>query len=143
MCSLAIERRFSTVHHSVVTDDAGDAEAVVGEYSSPALCLDGAMGGSVPPSGDGGLVAPEGKRQELARLDEALVSLDREETIDAVHLGSKRCGKVKVSGLLARRRPRLEQHSNHGRTNGACGADESLRKILSSRRMNRSRWLNA
>src|SRR5688572_1819784 len=62
----AIDRRFVPLVHAAVADDAGDAEAVVGEDVGSAEGLGGAVRFPLPPFGEGGLVAPEGEREDLA-----------------------------------------------------------------------------
>lgn len=143
MSSPAIERCFGTIRHPIVTEDFGDAKAIVAEHPLPPRCLGRSMGSGVAPRSNRGLVAPEGQRQELARFGETLKPLDGEKTVNPVELRPERGGKLEVAGLLPRCRPGFEQDGDHGRTKAAWGADASRKKIRSSRRMNLSRWLKA
>ncbi|CAN5325523.1 hypothetical protein BH23CHL1_BH23CHL1_26370 [soil metagenome] len=72
----AIGRRLLAVSHAVIPDHAGDPEAVVLEDLHPANGLCRAMRVQLPPLFECLLIAPDGERQDLAGLVDALEALD-------------------------------------------------------------------
>src|SRR4051812_43469727 len=67
----------------------------------------------IAPALHGILVAPERQRQQLARVGDALETLDRDEAVDRLELRPQRCGNGQVVVLAAGRGPHLEDHRNH------------------------------
>ncbi len=61
----AVVGRLRPIAHTVLSNDAGDAQAVVGENPVPAVLLCLAVLGNVSPCLNGVLVAPERQRQDL------------------------------------------------------------------------------
>src|SRR5258706_10966761 len=83
----------------------------------------------VSPCYHGRLVAPEGERQDLARLREAFESLDGDEAVVPVEKRAKRRGGIEVGLLAPFVGDGFEDHGNHGGT--------FSRKVLSPARINR------
>jgi len=72
------------------------------------------------------LIAPELKREELALLVEALEPLDRDESVDLLHLGPQGGSKPQVVLLASARGPHLEDHCHH-RKNALLARDKGRR----------------
>src|SRR5690349_3503904 len=83
----------------------------------------------VAPLPDRGLVAPEGKRQDLARLREALEALDGDEPVDFGEQRLQVRGGIEVAVGAALGGYDFEDHGDHG--------DTFSRKVLSSERIKR------
>src|SRR5690606_16271751 len=139
----AVVRRLGTIFETIVAQHTGDAQPIVAEDTGAALDLGRAVPRLVAPGLHRRLVTPERQRQQLARLDEALESLDRHEAVDFLQIGLQRRGEVEIVLPLTRSRPDLEDHGDHGFTSTACGAEASRRNSLSSRRMNCSLRANS
>lgn len=58
--------------------------------------LGGAVLGAVAPFLNGGLIAPERKRQDLVRIGKALKALDRDEPVDAVQQRAQVGGDAEI-----------------------------------------------
>src|SRR4051812_9300912 len=69
--------RLGTVAAAIIAHDLRDPQPVGAEDALPPQSLGGAVRGPIAPGRHRSLVAPEGQRQELARLGEALEPLDR------------------------------------------------------------------
>lgn len=114
MAGAAVGRGLVALGHAVVAADLGDPEAVVGEDLAAAPGLRKAMLGEVPPGLDGGLVAPEGERDELAGLADALEALDRDEAVDPFQERPELGGDLEIGGPVLGPGPELEDHGDHG-----------------------------
>src|SRR5579862_1729822 len=82
-----IGRCLGALVHAVVAQHLGDAQAVVAKHAVAAGLLGRAVMLDVAPRRHRRLVAPEGKRQELGLVHEALEPLDADEAVDALQLG--------------------------------------------------------
>src|SRR5437899_1980649 len=101
------------------------------------------MGFGVAPRPDGGLVAPEGEREDLAAQLEALETLDGDEAVHGFELGFQRSGEIEVIVPFADEGNDFEDDSDHGATFGACGVETHFRNRRSSLRIKRSRLANS
>src|SRR5882757_8607156 len=109
----AVLWRLHALVHAVIADHAGDAQPVVFENPRAALALGLAMAGHIAPGLDGGFVAKERQRQDLALLGQALEPLDRDKAIDGFQHRPELGRKVEIFLLVLRLRPDLENHCNH------------------------------
>src|SRR5690606_5826970 len=89
------------------------------------------------------LVAPEGQRKDPARVRQALEELDRDEAVDAIEQRPKVGGDAEIGVAAALRRLDLEDDRDHDALPAACGAEASVRKMRSSRRMKRRSFAKA
>ena len=82
MCVAAVSGRLVPIEHAIVARHMGDTKPVVGEDAAPPVSLGRAMRIGVAPLQYRRFIPEEGKRQHLARVGEALESLDRDKTVD-------------------------------------------------------------
>src|SRR5471030_1922284 len=59
------------------------------------------------------LVAPEGEREQLLVVDQALEALDRQEAVDLLELGLQGSRDVEIGLLAAVSGPDFEDHCDH------------------------------
>src|ERR1700761_1154875 len=107
-------RRLGAVGHAVVAYDMSDAQAIIGEHAMAAFRLRAAVGFEIAPRRHGRFVAPEGERDELAGLGEALEALDGDKAFDAVEQRSQVGGDAEIG--VAVRGPDLEDDGDHAST---------------------------
>ena len=84
MRGAAVRRHLLAVAHAIVADDAGNAQAIVGEHLGAAFGLRRPMRLDIAPGLDRRFVPPERQRENLATLIETLEALDRDESVDLV-----------------------------------------------------------
>src|SRR5580704_5165250 len=99
-------RRLGAFVHAVVAHDLGDAQAIVAKDAGAAGALGLAVLLVAAPARDRRFVAPEGQRQDLAFLGQALEAFDRDEAIDLFEFGSQLRGDFEI--VLAPLRFRLD-----------------------------------
>src|SRR6266849_1187334 len=115
MRDAAIPRRLLTpLHHSIIADDGGNAQAIVAEDSFTACRLRCPMPGVAAPLRDSTLVAPEGHGKELVGISKTLEPFNRYKSLHMLQLTAQARGMVQVVGLAAAGRPSLEDDSDHG-----------------------------
>ncbi len=103
------------VDEAIVADHAGDPQPVIAENAIAPELLHAAVAHVTAPAGYGVFVAPDGERQHLVRIGDALEPLDRDE---AIHLLERRTelGRVIEVGLaLSVGGPDLEDDGDHAR----------------------------
>src|SRR6185312_16728169 len=81
-----IGRRLVPFGHAVVAHHGGDAQAIIAEHALAAGLLGLAVVLDVAPGLHRRLVAPEGERQDLAVVGQALEALDGNEAVDLLEL---------------------------------------------------------
>src|SRR4029450_1270200 len=106
--------RLGALGHAVIAHDAGDAQAIVAEHALAAALLGGAVAFDVAPCRNRRLVAPEGERQKLGLVGQALEALDADKAVDALQFGPERGRDVEIGLLMPVPRPYFEDDSDHG-----------------------------
>jgi hypothetical protein len=92
------------------------------------------MRGETAPMGDGGLIAPDRQRQQMALAAPAFEALDRDEAVDLHEFRPQRPGDVEIAVELGRFRLRLEDHCEHPLPLAVLGAAIMLHH------MDEARW---
>jgi hypothetical protein len=105
----AVLGRLVAALKAVVAHDGGDAQAVIGEHALAAMRLRRAVMRELAPGADRLVVAPEGKREQLARLLQALEALDRDEAVDGGEVLAQARGDVEILGRAGPRPARLRR----------------------------------
>ena len=113
MDGAAVVRDLGAIGHAVVSDDARDAQAVVGENAGASSSLGRAVRMQVAPRRDRGLIAPERQRQELAGLAQAFETFDRDEAVDRLQLRAQGGSDIQIFPPALGPRPYLEDDSDH------------------------------
>src|SRR5215470_18006230 len=109
----AVRRRLRTLVHAVVANDAGDAQPIIPEQLTAALCLRAPVLGERAPPPDRVLVAKEREREDLPRIGDALKTLDRNEAVDLLEQRFQLGREVEIGFLPAIRGPDFEDDGNH------------------------------
>src|SRR5688572_20678059 len=131
-----ILRRLGALVQPVVADHLRHAQPVVGEDAFAAGRLRLAVLLDIAPALHGLLVAPDGQRQELARLRQALEALDGDEAVHLLQHGLEPRRRVEVRVLAPRGRHHFEYDRDHG-------FSMRSRNVRSSRRIRRFSSANA
>src|SRR5882762_4140171 len=109
----AVLRGLGTIVHAVIPDYAGNAQPVVFENRRPALGLAFAMLRHITPCCDGGFIAEERQRQDLALFGQAFKPFDRDKAIDGFQNRLQLGGNVEVFPLVLGLRPDFENYGDH------------------------------
>lgn len=139
----AVDRRFGTIDHAVIPEDAGDAQSIIREDTRASSRLRGAVRCSVAPFLHCAFITEERQGDHSVRRGHALKALDRQETVDGFQLAAQRGSERQILVGLPFRQIDLENNGDHGLTKGAWGSEASRRNVRSSRKMKRSRLANA
>src|SRR5260221_648738 len=108
-----VGRRFGAFGHAVVAHDGGDTQTVVAQHAAASGGLRLAVMLDIAPGLYRLLVAPEGEREQLLVVDQALEALDADEAVDPLELGLQAGGDVEVGLLAAIGGPHLEDDGGH------------------------------
>src|SRR4051812_43027421 len=92
----AVRGRLVAPEHAVVPDHSGDAEPIVLEDLRAPRRLRGAVGIEPSPLLDGLLIAPEGEREDLSGLGQALETFDGNEAVNGFEVRPQAGGDIEV-----------------------------------------------
>src|SRR5436190_19524830 len=99
--------------HAVVPDDAGHAQAIIGENLATAFGLRDPMFVCAAPGRNRRFVPEERERKDLAGLVEALEALDRYEAVDFFEQRPQLRSDIEIVLLSVRLRPDFEYDRDH------------------------------
>jgi hypothetical protein len=132
-----IGRRFGPLLQPVVTNDVGNAQALVFEHRSTPGSLSRPLRMQIAPSREAGVIAPELQRQQLARLRQTLKPLDGNESIHLQQFGVQLGRPVQVARAVGRFRPDFKDHGNHlaapyqlNQQTAVCGRSVAVHRLL-------------
>ena len=83
-----IVRRLPALGHAVITNDLGDTQPIIRKNLRSPRRLHLPVLLTIAPGRDRILVAPDGKREELARIGKALEAFDRDESVGGIEIGA-------------------------------------------------------
>ena len=96
-----------------MANDFHDAQAVIAENLAASFFLRAAVAFVLTPARHRLGIAPEGKRENLSLIRQALKALNRDEPVDPLEIGAKRGGDVEIVLAPARLGLDFEDHGIH------------------------------